>query len=591
MQGVFAQAAGLAAGLTRDERIWLMLTSRFSEAHFVYPQASARAFEALQLALTGDGALMQHAALAIARLAGQCMQTCPQGSSILVLAGPGNNGKDALLAMQTLSQWGWDCQALEGLEPETLATLDHCLPEQGLVIDGWLGLGQRRALSENLAAAVDRVNRWRLQKIHRYCLSIDLPTGLHPDLGRAWPIAIEADACLSLLRPLRGLFTGQARAHWASHYFAPLISPSAHEHRGQTTHHEHLGQTTHHEHLGQTTHHEHLGQTTQLGDHQDHDPSGAQPQVPPHRLINDLSYFSNYRLAYREADAHKGLMGDVLLVGGAHGMDGALRLAAQGCLAIGTGKCFVLTLNPRARLDGFPAQIMQGDRGLLASTMTTRAKRVAAIGCGLGVGDIAADYLQTAIASMLDLVLDADALNLLAADHHLLQALRESMLLQSQTPSLTGHLSDCLDTKTRPRPMRRVVLTPHPLEAARLLGISRDELESDRFMAVSRLVDLTACTVILKGAGSLVKSPGVQSAIVNRSAPALAQAGSGDMLCGMLAALLARHSNIDAQVLAMAAAFLHADAAACWTESMGRSAAMPFDDLADLISKRFGQMV
>ncbi|NDE92167.1 MAG: hypothetical protein EB036_02145, partial [Betaproteobacteria bacterium] len=248
MQGVFAQAAGLAAGLTRDERIWLMLTSRFSEAHFVYPQASARAFEALQLALTGDGALMQHAALAIARLAGQCMQTCPQGSSILVLAGPGNNGKDALLAMQTLSQWGWDCQALEGLEPETLATLDHCLPEQGLVIDGWLGLGQRRALSENLAAAVDRVNRWRLQKIHRYCLSIDLPTGLHPDLGRAWPIAIEADVCLSLLRPLRGLFTGQARAHWASHYFAPLISPSAHEHRGQTTHHEHRGQTTHHEH-------------------------------------------------------------------------------------------------------------------------------------------------------------------------------------------------------------------------------------------------------------------------------------------------------------------------------------------------------
>ncbi|NBO96646.1 MAG: hypothetical protein EBU79_12425, partial [Betaproteobacteria bacterium] len=181
--------------------------------------------------------------------------------------------------------------------------------------------------------------------------------------------------------------------------------------------------------------------------------------------------------------------------------------------------------------------------------------------------------------------------NLLAADHHLLQALRESMLLQNQTPSLTGHLSDCLDTKTRPRPMRRVVLTPHPLEAARLLGISRDELESDRFVAVSRLVDLTACTVILKGAGSLVKSPGVQSAIVNRSAPALAQAGSGDMLCGMLAALLARHSNIDAQVLAMAAAFLHADAAACWTESMGRSAAMPFDDLADLISKRFGQMV
>jgi hydroxyethylthiazole kinase-like uncharacterized protein yjeF len=311
----------------------------------------------------------------------------------------------------------------------------------------------------------------------------------------------------------------------------------------------------------------------------------------PHRLINELSYFSTDRLAHRSPDAHKGLMGDVLLVGGAQGMDGALRLATQGCLAIGTGKCFVLALNAAARLDSFPAQVMQGHRGLLESTATTRPKRVIAIGCGLGRSDLAGDFLRSAIQSSLDLVLDADALNLLALDQNLLLTLSDSMRHPHQASTLPGPSPDGMNRSAMAGLKRRVVLTPHPLEAARLLGVSRDEVENDRFSAVSRLVDLTGCTVILKGAGTLVMSPGWQSEIVNRSAPALAQAGSGDMLCGMIAALLARHSNIHAQVLATAAAFLHADAAACWTESMGRSAAMPFEDLAALVSKRFGQLV
>ncbi|NBT01395.1 MAG: hypothetical protein EBS61_12495 [Betaproteobacteria bacterium] len=163
----------------------------------------------------------------------------------------------------------------------------------------------------------------------------------------------------------------------------------------------------------------------------------------------------------------------------------------------------------------------------------------------------------------MDLVLDADALNLLASDPSLLNALRELAIIQSEDIASVEGLSSehSAYASLRPKPARSVVLTPHPLEAARLLGISRDEVERDRFEAVNRLVDLTACTVILKGAGSLVQSPGYQSVIIDRSAPALA------------------------------AAFLHADAAARWTQSNGRYVAMPFDALAESISSCFGQMV
>ena len=607
-----------------------MITSQLSRPQFAYSQASVRAFEALQLRRTADGALMGQAAKIIARLAGQCMQNLPQTSRILVLAGPGHNGKDALLAMQILIRSGWDCMALEGFDSSVLAQLNDHLPNQGLVIDGWLGLGQSRALSNDLSAAVNQINQWRVKKKYRYCISIDIPTGLHPDLGHAWPTAIKADLCLCLLRPLRGLFSGQARGYWEQLVYAPLVNESVVTESlvneslvDESLLDESLLDVSDRDipavnksrvddslDLSCAEHSLDLLPVEHALDLRMLNPgAGSEAKLPnkpvnglrslkwgeglPHRIINGLSFFSDYRLAHRPAHAHKGLMGDVLLVGGARGMDGALRLAAQGCLAIGPGKCYVLAINRASSLLGFPSQVMQLKGRELKAFSSNRARGVIAIGCGLGQSSIAQEYLRGALDSSMDLVLDADALNLLASDPSLLNALRELAIIQTEDIASAEGLSNEHNAyaSLRPKPARSVVLTPHPLEAARLLGISRDEVERDRFEAVNRLVDLTACTVILKGAGSLVQSPGYQSVIIDRSAPALAQAGSGDVLCGVVAALLARHPTIHAQVLAAAAAFLHADAAARWTESNGRYVAMPFDALAESISSCFGQMV
>ncbi len=453
-----------------------MLHSQTSTPQWAYRQDYVRAFEAKQLKRWTDGDLMKQAAAAIAAIAASRMQQLPQGSKVLVLAGPGHNGKDALLAMNLLARSGWDCQAIEGIDESSLDKLHGCLPERGLVIDGWLGLGQRRPLSKELSAAVDRINRWRVERSNRYCLSIDIPTGLNPDAGFVWPTAIVADDCVSLLLPLRGLFTGNARNYWHRIHYAPLMAP--------------------------------------LTD------AASDSQVHP--LITDASFFSKERLAY-------------------------------------------------------PAQVMQLESFQVRQFKATGRGQVLAIGCGLGKSEHARQYLADAIESPLDLVLDADALNLLANDPRLLQSLRESVLVEQSAPD-------------HAKVPRRVVLTPHPLEAARLLGQARDDIERDRFGAIERLVQLTGCTVILKGAGSLVQSPHTQSFIIDRSAPALAQAGSGDMLCGLVAALLARHRLIPSQTLAAAAAFLHADAAARWADIEGRSAGMPFDAFLSIVSNRFAAM-
>ena len=512
---------------------------------FAYRQCDVRAYEQRQLQTVPESLLMQAAAKAIAELAGKRMQALAQGSTVLVLAGPGKNGQDALLAMHWLQAHGWSCESLAGIDADSLSGLASRLPDRGLLIDGWLGLGQNRLLSDALCHAVRQINAWRAQAPDRAILSIDLPTGLHPDAGQPWPVAVEADDCLALLRPLRGLFTGQGRKHWQSLQLAALAADQEHDA---------------------------LDQSHRLG----------LSSVKAHGLINQASNFEGYRLAQRPNTAHKGQMGDVLIVGGARGMEGAVSLAVKGCLAIGVGKCFVLPLEARSSFHTWPAQVMRCSPAGFAAVLAHPQRQVIAIGCGLGAGARAIKYLRDALSSTLDLVIDADGLNLLASAPELMEQLRLSLSASSQSAAS----AEAIGLEHR----RRVVLTPHPLEAARLLGVSRDAVENDRFAAIDALVSRSGCTVILKGAGSLVQSPLMQSLIIDCAAPALAQAGSGDFLCGMVAALLARHRGVEPQVLAAAAAWLHADGAARWSQSKRQSHALSFDALSEWISDSFAQL-
>ncbi len=231
------------------------------------------------------------------------------------------------------------------------------------------------------------------------------------------------------------------------------------------------------------------------------------------------------------ASAHKGSHGDVLVIGGAAGMHGAASLAAESALAVGAGRVYLSPLDPLTPADATRAELMHRPLEQLKERDTWRSHSVVA-GCGGGAA-IAA-VLPPLLEHAERLVLDADGLNALAAD-----ATLQSLLRERREHGL------------------RTILTPHPLEAARLLGSTSANVQADRLAAAKMLSQRFDCTVLLKGSGSVIASPDRRPAINSSGGPALATAGTGDVLAGWLGGLWARHGDTPEHELACAAAHWH----------------------------------
>lgn len=231
------------------------------------------------------------------------------------------------------------------------------------------------------------------------------------------------------------------------------------------------------------------------------------------------------------ASAHKGSHGDALVIGGAAGMHGAASLAAHSALAAGAGRVYLSPLDPLSNSDAGRAEVMRWPMEQLKDRDSWRSHCVVA-GCGGGAA-IAA-ILPLVLEHAERLVLDADGLNALAADAALQTLLRERRAHGLHT-----------------------ILTPHPLEAARLLGSSNAGVQADRLAAASALSQRFDCTVLLKGSGSVIASPAHRPAINSSGGPALATAGTGDVLAGWLGGLWARHGDTAAHELTCAAAHWH----------------------------------
>lgn len=233
-------------------------------------------------------------------------------------------------------------------------------------------------------------------------------------------------------------------------------------------------------------------------------------------------------LAPRPRTAHKGDFGHVLVVGGDHGMGGAARLAAEAAARTGAGLTSVATrpAHVAALIAGRPELMVRGvDDAAGLDPLVARAG-VLAVGPGLGTGDWGRGLLQAALASGRPTILDADALNLLAS----------------------GGVA----------PAGPAVLTPHPGEAARLLGTDTATVQADRFAAARELAGRYQAVVVLKGAGTVVDD-GTCTAVCAAGNPGMASGGMGDVLTGIVAGLLAQgHGPWDA---AAAGALLHATAA------------------------------
>jgi ADP-dependent NAD(P)H-hydrate dehydratase / NAD(P)H-hydrate epimerase len=212
--------------------------------------------------------------------------------------------------------------------------------------------------------------------------------------------------------------------------------------------------------------------------------------------------------------SHKGSYGDVAVVGGASGMTGAALLAASAALHSGAGRVFVGLLQPGAAT--VDTQLPE----LMFRSIESLDFRLMTVVAGCGGGDAILDSLARILSTSARLVIDADAINAISNDTQLQTLLRQRASRQQST-----------------------VLTPHPLEAARLMGGNAEQVQNDRLRTVGALVQRFGCTVVLKGSGTVISAPG-QTPVINPTGNGrLATAGTGDVLAGMIGAGLAAHKS------------------------------------------------
>lgn len=430
--------------------------------------AATRRIEQAAAAALPAHTLMQRAGLAVARLA---MAVAPHARTIWVACGPGNNGGDGFEAAAQLRHRGFFPVVTfigdeSRLPPDAKASLQRArdagvtfaaTPPTAyeLAIDALLGIGSTRPPEGTMAD-------W-LRQMHASAqpvLSVDVPSGLNADTGvlpeGAAPASASERFCLTFLTLKPGLFTAQGRDAAGTVWFDDLGC-------------------------------------------------GAIADQPCARLAGAPT------TQPRAHASHKGSYGDVAVIGGASGMAGAALLAGSAALHAGAGRVFVGLLDPSAApIDTSQPELMLRDaRALDLSGMT------AVYGCG--GGEAVHELLPRVLATAAALVLDADALNAVAAD----STLQAQLVARGKNGSPT-------------------VLTPHPLEAARLLGCTVGEVQGDRLKAARELAARFGVTVVLKGSGTVVAEAGHRPPVINLTGNArLATAGTGDVLAGMIGAALA----------------------------------------------------
>ena len=465
----------------------------------LYTVAQIRAIEAAAAASLPPGALMQRAGQAAANVALAMLAGLPKNRrSVLLLAGPGNNGGDALEAAANLAHTnaGVEVSVLHlpaggAVSPETADALARArasqarfidaLPdrEPGLVVDGLFGIGLKRPLDVTARALVDTINarRWSV-------LALDVPSGLDADTGSVvgpHGAAIDAVRTLTFIADKPGLHTLGGR--------------------------DHAGEV----------------QVDGLGlDAAAHAQAAARLNAP------DL--FAS-QLRRRRHDSHKGSYGDVIVVGGADGTLGAPMLAARCALYAGAGRVIAAPLGEGPGIDAMHPEIMFRGAQQVALDQGT-----VVIGPGLGGSAGAMALLAAALAGDAAVVLDADGLNLVAA-----------------SVDLAGRLH------ARAARHLATILTPHPLEAARLLARSTHQVQQDRLGSAEELAARFMAVVVLKGSGTVIAAPGERSVINANGNPGLATGGSGDVLAGLCGALLAQ--GWPAHAAATGAVWLHGAAA------------------------------
>lgn len=472
----------------------------------LYSIAELRAIEQAASQSLPQGTLMQRAGQAAASHALKILHGLEGGAGghmrVLVLAGPGDNGGDALEAAAHLAGSGievlvWQAPEARATSPEREQALSRARNSAArlitadagsasalaavpwdLVIDGLFGIGAARPLAGECREVVLHVNQ-----LDCPVLALDVPSGLQADTGVVDGVAIRASHTLTFIGDKPGLHTGDGRDYAGEVDIAGLaIDPLL--------------------------------------------------LAPANAQLNGLHLFARH-LRARRHNSHKGSYGSLAVIGGAQGMAGAPILAARTALHAGAGRVTIAFPDHPPAFDGGQPELMCRR----AQDVDLTGLHFSALVAGPGLGSVdradTVELLQRALDSDSPLVLDADALNLMAAEPE----------LQSALALRAG----------------ATILTPHPLEAARLLDLTTAEVQADRLAAARQLAAQLNVIVVLKGSGTVIAAPDGAVVINTSGGPALATAGTGDVLAGLCGSLLAQGWNEwDA---ALGAVWLHGAAA------------------------------
>jgi ADP-dependent NAD(P)H-hydrate dehydratase / NAD(P)H-hydrate epimerase len=415
----------------------------------------------------------------------------PAARSIVVLCGPGNNGGDGYVVARIARAQGLRVHVVAladpgGLQGDARRAHDEFVAAGGqleawqpsvvragdVVVDAIFGTGLTRDVSGLAAECIRAIN-----EAGRPVVAVDIPSGLHADTGHVLGCAVRADLTVTFIGRKVGCHLGAGPDHAGKILFDDLAVP--------------------------------------LGAY-----AASQPAL---RLLDDSVVQA--ALPVRGRTAHKGRHGHVLVMGGAAGMGGAVRLAGEAALRAGAGLVTVAAHPQSLGALGSRPELMSLAIGGGGLERALERATVLALGPGLGQSPWAMEVFRSALAVQKPVIVDADALNLLALE-----------------PLVCDHW----------------VLTPHPGEAARLLGVATDDVQRDRLAAAAALQQRYGGVVVLKGAGSIVQVRAGDGWLCDRGNPGMAAAGMGDVLTGVIAGIAAQCGDL--ALAAKAGVFVHARA-------------------------------
>ena len=453
----------------------------------------------------------------------QCSQECfPNIDSIQIFCGSGNNAGDAYLFGCYAIDHGITTSVIYLSNPKTLkgdaySAYQRYKAKEGkliqwneninincdLIIDGIFGIGINRPVKGTFLKAIELINQNSSP-----VLSLDIPSGLSGENGKIMGTSVRADITITFVGKKIGLYINDGPKVNKRIKFSNLDIPEDCFEKAQP--------------ILEETNESHISQI----------------------------------LRQRKKDSHKGNFGHVLVVGGNHGMGGAVRITAEAALRTGAGLVSVITRSENAQTilkirPEIMAHAIESDHKNLPHIIDS--VDVIAIGPGLGQDQWAKGLYDSVLESNKPLILDADALNILAQN---------------------------------PQQKEDWVLTPHPGEAARLLACSNSEIQSDRLKSLKNLCDAFGGVVLLKGQNTLIGRKATIPHMISAGNPGMSTAGMGDLLTGIISALYAQFRDQDLQLLTSVSALIHSTAGdrAARSGERGIIATDLFVELKDLLN-------